>query len=85
MTYKQLGYLSVAIVMVVTMIVGVVAVAQPNNSASASPNNQCDQPRTITVSGTGTVSAAPDIAYLSVGVTVATEDVTAAVEDANGQ
>jgi uncharacterized protein len=82
MNTKKFQYISLTVVVIVMMLVGA-TVGDFGRQANAAPNNDETTPHTITVSGMGEVSAAPDIAYLSVGVDAIDPDVNVAVEDAN--
>lgn len=53
--------------------------------APAAQPAQPDQPRSLSVNGNGRVSAAPDVAYISIGVHTENKDAAQAVSDNNVQ
>lgn len=76
-------YLFSAILLVGIMVAGFVVAGLPGDNASAAPRKQAAMENTITVTGTGSVQAEPDMAFVNVGVETANEDVTTAVNEAN--
>jgi len=84
MTYKKFGYLTASLLVIATVLVGAIA-GLPNRNANASPSKQDSNLRTIVVSGTGNVTATPDLAYINLGVDSVNADVTVAVDDANAR
>lgn len=79
--FMSLGMLSI---LVVTLVVGAV-VGSTYRSADASPSAQSETPRTINVSGEGSVQVEPDIVYVTLGVEKLDPDVTVAVDDVNSR
>jgi len=78
-----LPMLSVLLVGVFAFSVGILPSLSP---AQASPDQQTiSVPLTISVTGTGIAYAAPDIAYVSVGVEISNADIAVALEDANSR
>jgi uncharacterized protein len=81
----KLRYMGASVLVVATLLAGTVASSLPKNSASASPSKDTQETNVITVSGTGTISAKPDIAYINLGVDAVDPDVQVAVADANSR
>ena len=61
--------------------------ARANESGPAAPQAQTvqDTPRTLSVNGTGQVSIAPDIAYITIGVHTQNADAATAVDENSAQ
>lgn len=72
---------TLAVFVAVTFVTGGLLAKQ--SKVEAASNRQATTPRSITVIGQGTAYAAPDIAYMSVGVDVINTDVITAVNDGN--
>lgn len=77
------AYLFSAILLVGLMVAGLVIAGLPGSNVSAAPQEQAAMENTITVTGTGSIQAEPDIAFVNVGVETTNEDVTTAVNEAN--
>lgn len=70
------------------MVAGSFLAASQHSGAQETPEPAvaaATMPLTISVSGSGTAYAAPDIAYVSLGVEIMNADVRAAVDDANAR
>ena len=52
--------------------------------AASTSNTCCEQERVINVSGQGEATAAPDVAYVSLGISTSGGDLQEAVDEANG-
>jgi uncharacterized protein YggE len=69
----------------ITAIVGGLVAGSSTNAALAGPSQQGSSPRSITVTGYGTASGAPDIAFMSLGVESSAPDIGAALADNNSR
>lgn len=75
-TKRTKFFLATAVLLVLTLAAAILSI--PNNSASAEEVSQKSEKRVLNVSGQGTVKAAPDIAYVTLGVVTESESAQAA-------
>lgn len=79
-SFKNKLTISVAILMALAVLTAAVLSFSALNPVNAATENQATK-RTINVSGTGTVNASPDIAYITLGVVVENKDAKVAQQD----
>ncbi len=66
-------------------VIALAALAVSGCLPAASPSNTCcEQEHVISVSGQGEATAAPDVAYVSLGIETSSGDLQNAVDEANG-
>lgn len=81
MRFNKLVAITTSGLVLATIIGG--AIAMNSKGASASPRNEVQNENTISVSGTGMITSAPDIAYVNMGVEISNSDIKVAVDTAN--
>jgi uncharacterized protein YggE len=84
MKINKLSLVGLSIVTLIAVVIGIAA-GITSDDADAAPANQNQLEQVITVQGTGTIQADPDIAYVNLGVDTFHEEVQTAVADANAR